>query len=316
MKEKRAEKRKKVYVKSYGRLSIFLLLLLVLAVVLLVNSSIFEISSINVMGNSRFSVQEIIESSGVAVGDNIFKLSEADIKERLENNPYISVIDIVREFPDKITIYISEREAAVQFEYAGVYCNADYDGVVLAATQTHDPALMLVKGLNLTGYKLGERIAVQDETLFSDYLELIKQLKGYSLIDQVSQADFSDSMDLKLTMDNGLTVKLGSIVQLADKLAYYSPAVDSLEKNGYADAMGQIKGVLDLSVMDNFAFMPSQEENANGDASQGAGENTGEDAGGNAGESGSGDAGGTTGGNADESGDGDTGGTAGGSTGG
>ena len=71
MKEKRAEKRKKVYVKSYGRLSIFLLLLLVLAVVLLVNSSIFEISSINVMGNSRFSVQEIIESSGVAVGDNI-----------------------------------------------------------------------------------------------------------------------------------------------------------------------------------------------------------------------------------------------------
>ena len=222
----------------------------------------------------------------------------------------------MREFPDKITIYISEREAAVQFEYAGVYCNADYDGVVLAATQTHDPALMLVKGLNLTGYKLGERIAVQDEALFSDYLELIKQLKGYSLIDQVEQVDFSDSMDLRLTMNNGLTVKLGSIVQLADKLAYYSPAVDSLEKNGYADAAGQIKGVLDLSVMDNFAFRPFEEGNANGDTSEGAGENTGEDAGGNADGNGNVGTGGTTGGNANGSGDGVDGGTTGGNTGG
>ncbi len=100
--------------------------------------------------------------------------------------------DIVREFPDKITIYISEREAAVQFEYAGVYCNADYDGVVLAATQTHDPALLLIKGLNLTGYQLGQRIMVQDEQVFSDYLELIKQLKGYSLIEQIKEVDLSD----------------------------------------------------------------------------------------------------------------------------
>lgn len=273
MKEKKTEKRKKVQVKSYGRLSIFLLLLLVLAVVLLINSSIFEISSINVMGNSRFSVQEIIERSGVAVGDNILKLSEKDIKARLEENPYISVTDIVREFPDKITIYISEREAAVQFEYAGVYCNADYDGVVLAATQTHDPALILIKGMDLTGYQLGERIMVQDEQLFSDYLELIKQLNGYSLMEQVRQADFSDSMDLKLTMQNGLTVRLGSPVQLSDKLAYYFPALDSLIKNGYADAMGQIKGILDLSVIDNFAFMPLQENTEDN-----AGENTGGEA--------------------------------------
>ena len=258
MKEQRNEKRKKVYVKSYGRLSIFLLLLLVLAVVLLVNSSIFEISSITIMGNSRFSREEIIEKAGVLVGDNILKLSEADIKERLEENPYISVTDIVREFPDKLTIYISEREARVQFEYAGVYCNADYDGVVLAATQTHDPALLLIKGMNLTGYQPGKRIAVQDEQLFSDYLELIKQLKGYSLITQVREADLSDG-EFTLNMQNGLTVRLGAPIKLADKLAYYAPALDSLQKNGYADASGQIKGILDLSVIDNFAFMPLEE---------------------------------------------------------
>lgn len=211
MKEQRNERRKKVYVKSYGRLSIFLLLLLVLAVVLLVNSSIFEISSITIMGNSRFSREEIIEKAGVMVGDNILKLSEADIKERLEENPYISVTDIVREFPDKLTIYISEREARVQFEYAGVYCNADYDGVVLAATQTHDPALLLIKGMNLTGYQPGKRIAVQDEQLFSDYLELIKQLKGYSLITQVREADLSDG-EFTLNMQNGLTVRLALLL--------------------------------------------------------------------------------------------------------
>lgn len=259
MKEERAEKRKKVYVKSYGRLGIFLLLLLVLAVVLLVNSSIFEISSITIMGNSRFSREELIEKSGVIIGDNIFRLSEGDIKKRLEENPYIAVTDIVREFPDKLTIYISEREASVQFEYAGVYCNADYDGVVLAATQTHDPALLLIKGLNLTGYQLGQRIMVQDEQVFSDYLELIKQLKGYSLIEQIKELDLSDKQDFTLNMQNGLTVRLGAPIQLADKLAYYEPALDSLIKNGYADAMGRINGILDLSVIDNFAFLPLEE---------------------------------------------------------
>ena len=259
MKEERAEKRKKVYVKSYGRLGIFLLLLLVLAVVLLVNSSIFEISSITIMGNSRFSREELIEKSGVIIGDNIFRLSEGDIKKRLEENPYIAVTDIVREFPDKLTIYISEREASVQFEYAGVYCNADYDGVVLAATQTHDAALLLIKGLNLTVYQLGRRIMVQDEQVFSDYLELIKQLKGYSLIEQIKEVDLSDKQDFTLNMQNGLTVRLGAPIQLADKLAYYEPALDSLIKNGYADAMGRINGILDLSVIDNFAFLPLEE---------------------------------------------------------
>ncbi len=60
-------------------------------------------------------------------------------------------------------------------------------------------------------------------------------------------------------MQNGLTVRLGAPIQLADKLAYYEPAVDSLKKNGYADAMGRINGILDLSVIDNFAFLPLEE---------------------------------------------------------
>lgn len=259
MKKGKAAKQKKVYVKSYGRLSIFLLLLVVLAVVLLVNSSIFEISSITVFGNRRFEAQEIIDKSGIAAGDNILKLSEEEIKNRLEENPYIEVLDIVREFPDRITIYINEREPRVQFEFSGVFCNSDYDGVVLAATQTYDPALLLVRGMALSGYQLGKPAAVQDEQLFSDYLELIKQLKGYSLIDQTVSVDLSDKLDFTLTMKNGLILKLGAPVQLADKLAYYTPALDSLQKNGYMDELGKINGVLDLSVIDNFAFLPIQE---------------------------------------------------------
>ncbi len=78
---------KRYMLKAMGGLAFFCCFLLVLAVVLLVNSSIFEISSITIMGNSRFSREEIIEKAGVMVGDNILKLSEADIKERLEENP-------------------------------------------------------------------------------------------------------------------------------------------------------------------------------------------------------------------------------------
>ena len=77
----------------------------------------FQVETIAVAGNSRYSSQEVIDASGVQVGDNLFQMNKNQISQRiLQQLPYIGAVSPQRSLPSTLTIQVTEIAAAARIE--------------------------------------------------------------------------------------------------------------------------------------------------------------------------------------------------------
>ena len=72
-------------------------------------SQVFKVRSVLVVGNRNISKEDIIALSGVREGDNLFSLSDAELKKRLEQNWYIEYIGHEFDYRGTLTLHINER---------------------------------------------------------------------------------------------------------------------------------------------------------------------------------------------------------------
>ncbi len=70
----------------------------------------FFVSQVEVQGVNRIPKQDIVKLSSIKNGDNIFSLDFAAIRDKILDNPWVRDVSIERRLPDKIVIYIEERE--------------------------------------------------------------------------------------------------------------------------------------------------------------------------------------------------------------
>lgn len=96
----------------FGFLYKLLSFLLIFAAILAGCVAFFRVNEVVVTGNDRYSAQEIIDASGVTLGDNLFLVNKpqatASIMRRL---PYVEKVTPVRRLPDTIEFHITESEA-------------------------------------------------------------------------------------------------------------------------------------------------------------------------------------------------------------
>ena len=77
----------------------------------------FQVETIAVTGNSRYTQDEIIAASGVQVGDNLFRMNKKQIsQEILHQLPYVESVSILRGLPSTITFQVTEWDAVAQVE--------------------------------------------------------------------------------------------------------------------------------------------------------------------------------------------------------
>ena len=68
----------------------------------------FRVDSIVITGEERYSEQEIVDATGLRIGDNLFLLNKYAIAEDLlKKLPYITAVRINRELPDTLTIDVT-----------------------------------------------------------------------------------------------------------------------------------------------------------------------------------------------------------------
>ena len=157
MKRKEKKRKKK-------RISLWVKLLLIVAVCaglyFFASSSYFNVTSFQVEGSTYYSEDEILTMGNCKTGGNIFWGSGlADIKDRLEKDPYMAKVRIKRILPDKIKIEITERTQIGAVVYGDNYVVIDKDENVLRKTEV-EPQLTLIKGLTISKIEVGQPIEV------------------------------------------------------------------------------------------------------------------------------------------------------------
>lgn len=74
-------------------------------------SESFAITTLQVEGEDRLAEADVLEAAGLAVGENVFVRSPEEVRDRLQDHPWIAQATVERRLPDTFELAIEERHA-------------------------------------------------------------------------------------------------------------------------------------------------------------------------------------------------------------
>lgn len=219
-------------------------MMIVLMIAVLITLSLklpyFDIKSIQVANNSNLTTEEIVKSSGIFKGSNIFYVNLSKSKDNLLSNSYILDVNIKRKLPSTVLIEVKERSAAFYIKADNKLYVVDKNGVVLEEKDSiNGMKLTKLDGVNGNSIKIGKTLTVDD----SRKIDVIRNITELMSADKsgiaMTKLDITDIVNLKAYYGN-MCVKLGTGENLKDKL---NKAINILASN---KDLSSTKGYIDV----------------------------------------------------------------------
>lgn len=202
--------------------------LVILAVVVLFLTPVFNVTEIAVVGNARVSKEVILSVSGIENGSNIFSVDTGRAKKRISSLQYIEDVKIVKKYPDKIKIeitegkisaYIKSGDKAVGINTQGkVLCNINIAGVQAGAP--------VVKGFNVTKNTMGETVLVEEKDKFDLFLKFLSNFKENNMAEKITEFDITDDDYIVFIYEDKLKVEFGDAKRFENKFDYLTAIFD------------------------------------------------------------------------------------------
>lgn len=238
--------------KRAGVRAVILTLLLILAVALILNASVFRIRNVAVIGNDEYTWEEIVRAAGLEGSVGYFSLNEEKIKAGINANRYLVYEGMEKQFPSSLTLYIRERTACADMQVMGVTYRLDAQGMVLERDGNVQPTgeRMLVTGFQAREIRVGQIIVPGIAEQMQIYLELMQELQLQNYMDEVSELNISDTDSLYLITKRGYTAHLGDGTNLRAKIGTVRAVVAKLLE------MNRIGGVIEASRPGEATYTP------------------------------------------------------------
>lgn len=212
----------------------------------------FKVEDITVIGNERYSRQQIVDASGLQIEDNMFLMNKYRISDQITSAlPYIETVQIRRALPDGLVITVSECSAPAAVTYNGkAWLLSTQCKVVDSKPSTAASQYAHVTGLTLTGAEIGMPITVAEESEYEAALlqQLLPLLAKKEMLWQVQKIDLSDDALIQLRYLDRFDVTIRRDADLSYKLDYLLAVVERLEVNE--------KGRIDMTQDDRASFIP------------------------------------------------------------
>lgn len=175
----------------------------------------FAVERVEVAGQSQLSVDQVVAASGLAPGQNLFRLDARRAVAGVEALPMVRRAELVRAFPNRVTLLVEERQPFVLVHAGGLHWPVggfywvDEQGVPLGPETRAvvlDAPLVSVAGADnvaAAGRTSSERVAAG--------VALIRTLMRAqsSLLREISEVDVSRPEGPVLYMLDGVEVRLG-----------------------------------------------------------------------------------------------------------
>jgi cell division protein FtsQ len=180
MSEKEKVRKKKKRKKKHYLLKFIVFVVFATGMYFFFTSSLFDIQKITVQNNSHYTTEQIIKLAGAKTGENLFKASLSQMKDKLLDDPYIKNARLRRKLPAEVAITVDERKEAAAVAYGSKYIIIDGEGMVLRKADT-EPKLTLLMGMKVKSMKPGSPLEVEDNSSLTDTLKLLQQVKKHEL---------------------------------------------------------------------------------------------------------------------------------------
>ncbi|MBE6881546.1 MAG: FtsQ-type POTRA domain-containing protein [Oscillospiraceae bacterium] len=223
-KQRKARKRRKI-----TPFLIVVSLFILAAAVYLCLTMLFNVDRIIIEGNTLYEERELIETSGIEKGENLFEVDTAYAENKLYSVfNYVEAVEVKRSFPNAVTITITEAEPFSVIEEADGYTLVSAGGKVLERGLEEVPyGLLSVRGLSTI-------TSTEDDVKRMDLMQSIinsmkkLEMEGYNFL------DLSDTLEIVMIYDDRVRVNLGNELQLEYKLQFADKVItEDLSKTGF-----------------------------------------------------------------------------------
>lgn len=196
------------------------ILLVVILVVFIIFG--FRIRTIDVVGASSYTDEEILSCAGISEGDNILSVSESSVENVLkERFPYIRSVYIEKDYPSRLVLNIVEEHTTFYFELDGEYFLFNHSLKVIDRFDSEEALLDVRRAVKV-------KMPLVKSCIVSQYIELaegdeyvgefISQLSENFPASSVSDIDLTDKYYISMVVSGSVSVVIGDCSNLPGKL--------------------------------------------------------------------------------------------------
>ncbi len=199
---------------------------------------LFNVDRIIIEGNTLYEEMDLIKTSGIEKGENLFEVDTAYAEDKLYSvYSYVEEVEVKRSFPNAVTITITEATPFSVIEEADGYTLVSAGGKVLERGLEEVPHGMLsVRGLSTV-------TSTEDDVKRMELMKkIISTMQKLEMEDYVF-LDLSDTLEITMIYDNRVKVDLGNELEMEYKLQFTDKVItEKLPKTGYQLVNASVPG--------------------------------------------------------------------------
>lgn len=199
-----------------SRRKIYIGIIIGAIIILLFMMPVFYIHKVDVVNNSVYSKEDIIEAAQIKE-KHILDFSYIRVEDKIKQLPYIEDAKIEYVFPGKLKIEVMEKKPFAYLDFSGGHICVNEQGQVIEQTNVKRHELPTIKGVSFDRFKVGEVLEVQELEEWNCAVEVIKHLEKHLFTDKIKAIDVYNIEEIHLYVDN-LDVIMGNIGDFDKKI--------------------------------------------------------------------------------------------------
>lgn len=208
----------KLWVKRFTMLFVLTAILAALAVASkFILDAVFKVKDISVQGSTLYDDSEVIDASGIKIGDSIIFKNIKSCEESIYRNlDYIDSVKINRDFFGNVTINLEPAKVLFSLTQDEKYYLVSEKDKILGILEEIPPEVVVAQGIK---FEVSEnKVKYDDEIKKQLFFKILEQFKEHDL-NYVKRINVTDIENLEVTYDDRLTILLGSEEDLKYKIS-------------------------------------------------------------------------------------------------
>ncbi len=211
---------------------------------ILINLPMFNVKSVQVVGNINTKVEDIERIILLDDKSNIFWVNTNKMELAVEALPYVEKAKVKKSVPNELIVEIVEREPIAYLLYnKNSYIYIDNEGYVLEVSSKPLEGKPFVTGVKYGNFILNEPLVFERNYVIQMIDTLNQNIEKYKLQNYQITIDLLEDFNVKLVI-NDITVGLGEFENIDKKMRYLKSILTKLDEEGY------MSGYIDLSDFD------------------------------------------------------------------
>lgn len=221
-------RQKRIREQKIRRYTFFTVLGVIAILVVMFLTPLFNIKTVNIVGNNKISQEQIFTEIGDYNGRNLFSARGRGIKKKISKFAYTEKVTVKKKpFPPTLTIEVIERIPAVQVSYAETFIVIDKDGRILEKTAEKLEGVAVLEGVKVASANEGEFISLKEEETQKIVITCIGNMEKADIIKDVTYISFEDMTNITFNYQSRLDVICGTHIDFSRKLSLFKEAVNS-----------------------------------------------------------------------------------------